>query len=175
MVSNLWIEVLRPDGTPAQPGESGEIVVTDLHNRAMPLVRYRVGDHGVRGVDCPCGRTFPVLEKVWGRAYDFVEGPDGRRYHGEFFMYVFEDLRSRGTPIQQFQVIQEAPDQVQILLKSDSAISADTRTAIIDMVSRRLPGIRIEVQNVQEIPREPSGKMRVIRREGAVRSGGAGG
>lgn len=40
----IYLELLRPDGTPADPGEAGMVVVTDLTNRAMPLIRYQVGD-----------------------------------------------------------------------------------------------------------------------------------
>lgn len=165
MAPNLRVEVLRPDGTHASPGESGEIVLTDLHNRAMPLIRYRVGDSGIVGGTCSCGRGLPILEKVWGRAYDFVELPDGRRYHGEFFMYVFEDLRSSGTPIGQFQVIQTQDDRLQVLLTSGEKITASTRSAIVGTLGRRLPGVQVSVEQVPEIPRTHSGKMQVIKRE----------
>jgi phenylacetate-CoA ligase len=162
MIPNLWVEVLRPDGTGAQRGESGELVLTDLHNRAMPLVRYRVGDFGVLGGFCTCGRSLPVLDKVWGRAYDFVEAPDGRRYHGEFFMYVFEDLRSSGVAVGQFQVIQRAPGELEILVTSDGGAPSATSEAIVGTLGRRLPGMDIRVQHVPQIPRADSGKMQVI-------------
>lgn len=162
MVPNLWIEILRPDGTAAAPGESGELVLTDLHNRTMPLIRYRVGDFGLLGDACRCGRGFPVLEKVWGRAYDFVESPDGRRYHGEFFMYAFEDLRSRGVPVGQFQVIQIAPDELKVRVTSEATGPSFSR-AIIETLERRLPGMGIHVECVAQIPRSDSGKMQVIK------------
>jgi len=165
MAPNLWVELLGPDGTPVPAGEIGEIVLTDLHNRAMPLIRYRVGDYGARGSACPCGRSFPVMEKVWGRAYDFVETPNGQRYHGEFFMYLFEDLRSRGVPIQQFQVIQRTQDRLAILITCDQTVGSSTVESIVRTLSRRLPDMNAYVQQVSEIPRTPSGKMQVIKRE----------
>lgn len=165
MVPNLWVEVLKPDGSPVARGESGEIVLTDLHNRSMPLIRYRVGDRGVLGDECPCGRTFPVLERVWGRAYDFVEAPSGQRYHGEFFMYLFEDLRSSGISIAQFQVIQAAPDCLTILLASERPIESSVHETIVATLSRRLPGMTATVKQVPEIPRTSSGKMQVIKRQ----------
>jgi phenylacetate-CoA ligase len=164
--ANLVVELLRPDGTPAAPGETGEIVLTDLHNKAMPLIRYRIGDFGVLGTECPCGRAFPVLEKVWGRAYDFIEDPAGRRYHGEFFMYVFEDLRSDGIPVGQFQVIQRDPSSVELLITAERPLDDSACDRILSLASRRLPGVEIELEQVEEIPREASGKMRVIKREG---------
>jgi len=163
--ANLVVEVLRPDGRPAAPGETGEIVLTDLHNRAMPLIRYRVGDFGVRGSPCDCGRVFPVLEKVWGRAYDFVEDHTGRRYHGEFFMYVFEDLRSKGVPIGQFQVTQRDARHVVIRFTAEAELTASDREKVVLTVGERIPGVELDLEQVAAIPREPSGKMRVIRRE----------
>ena len=54
-------EILRPDGTPAAPGEMGEVVLTGLINYAMPLIRYRVGDTAALPREkCPCGRGMPV-------------------------------------------------------------------------------------------------------------------
>ena len=66
-------EILRPDGTPAPPGEMGEVVLTGLVNYAMPLIRYRVGDTARFATEsCPCGRGMPVIEEIGGRLDDFV-------------------------------------------------------------------------------------------------------
>ena len=75
----IYLEVLRPDGTPCPPGEPGMIVVTDLVNRAMPIIRYQVGDMGVLSDrQCPCGRGLPLLEKIEGRMADYVVTPARR-------------------------------------------------------------------------------------------------
>ncbi len=163
MSENVVVEVLTPSGEPAQPGQSGEIVITDLGNRAMPLVRYRVGDFAVPGLPCPCGRGFPVLEKIWGRAYDFVEAPDGRRYHGEFFMYLMEELRSAGRPIGQFQIVQEGPRNLAVAIVMPESARSAVEADILSRLGRTLPGMEIRVSGVVEISRESSGKMRVIR------------
>src|SRR5262249_51264000 len=44
--SLFFVEVLRPDGLPVKPGEAGIIAITAMTNRAMPLIRYRLGDVG---------------------------------------------------------------------------------------------------------------------------------
>ncbi len=59
MADNVFVEVLRPDGSWALPGEEGEIVVSDLNNRAMPLIRYRVGDRAEVGNPKESGLPFP--------------------------------------------------------------------------------------------------------------------
>lgn len=72
------VEVLGADGTPAAPGELGDIVVTDLRNRVFPLIRYRTGDRGIlRDGPCPCGRSLPLMEQPQGRTNDLLYLPDG--------------------------------------------------------------------------------------------------
>jgi phenylacetate-CoA ligase len=160
---NLFVEVLRPDGSPANPGETGEIVITDLTNQAMPIIRYRIGDSGVLGGPCACGRGLPVLARIWGRAYDFILAPDGRRFHGEFFMYLFEDLRREGLPIGQFKVIQHSADALEFLVVTPGMPLDVLRARILEFVMARAQGFRtVTVTPVAEIPRSASGKMQVI-------------
>ena len=71
-------EILRPDGTPTEPGEVGEIVVTGLHHQAMPFIRYRTGDLASWSIDpCNCGQVFPTIDGVVGRGGDYVVGKSG--------------------------------------------------------------------------------------------------
>lgn len=163
MSENLVVELVQASGEPAEPGGSGEIVVTDLNNRAMPLIRYRLGDFGVLGPDCPCGRGFPVLKKIWGRAYDFVKAPDGRRYHGEFFMYLFEDLRAGGCQIGQFQITQESGEVLSALVVATEDAGEEVADRVRAQLREALTGMEVTVSRVRSIPREASGKMRVIR------------
>ena len=171
MTPNLALEILKDDGTRAGPGESGEIVLTDLNNIAMPLIRYRVGDFGVPGTPCSCGRGFATLERIWGRQYDFVETPDGRRHHGEYFMYLFEDIRRGGVTIDQFQVTQDGARSLSILLVSHANLSPEVQAAVQEQVEHRVPGMTVSVTVVPEIARLTSGKMHVIRN--TWRGGGA--
>jgi phenylacetate-CoA ligase len=72
------VEVLR-DGKAAHPGELGKIVVTDLHNRTMPLLRYDTGDLAVAATAmCPCGRQLEQLASIEGRMLASVVFKDGR-------------------------------------------------------------------------------------------------
>jgi phenylacetate-CoA ligase len=161
MTESVLVEVLQPDGNRAGPGESGEVVVTDLMNRAMPLIRYQLGDYATVGGECSCGRGFPTLSKVWGRAYDFVEGADGRRYHGEFFLYLIEELRERGMEIHQFKVRQTAGDALEVMVVAPNdpeGVATEVRAGL----ARRLPGFSVAVIQVDEIARAASGKMQLI-------------
>ncbi len=77
----VHLEVFRGD-TPAGPGEFGDIVVTTLRNRAMPLVRYRVGDRGRLSLErCVCGLPQPVLADLQARSGDSFAAADGSSRH----------------------------------------------------------------------------------------------
>ena len=66
------VEFLRDDDSPCSPGEDGRIVVTELVNFGMPVIRYEVGDRGVPSDRvCPCGRGLPLMESITGRTADF--------------------------------------------------------------------------------------------------------
>lgn len=62
---NYYVEIIRPDGSPAAPGELGQLVVTSLRARAMPLIRYRTGAMAAWSEEeCACGRQWPLLKQV---------------------------------------------------------------------------------------------------------------
>jgi phenylacetate-CoA ligase len=163
MVTDLVVEFLDRDDKPVEKGETGQIVLTDLNSKAMPLIRYRIGDNGIAGESCECGRGLPVLAKIWGRAYDVVQGLDGRRFHGEFFMYLFEDLRKAGHDIKQFQVIQEERAHLNVLISSSDATIAAITPDIRRRLETSLPGMTIGVERREKIERSPSGKMQIVR------------
>lgn len=139
MSENVVVELLTPTGKAAAVGETGEVVVTDLNNRAMPLIRYAVGDFAVPAGQCPCGRPFPTLERVWGRAYDFVQTRSGRRFHGEFFMYYFEELRAAGIDVAKFKVVQDTLDHVDLLLVLPQSYGSEVEQHIALGLQERLP------------------------------------
>lgn len=72
------VEILS-GGRPADPGELGSVVVTDLRGRTAPMIRFDTGDlaRAVEG-PCPCGRTLPLIGRIAGRAADAVTAADGR-------------------------------------------------------------------------------------------------
>lgn len=164
MSTNVLVEVLTEGGTQAVEGESGAVHITDLNNLAMPLIRYRIADNAEVGGPCRCGRPFPTLRRVWGREYDFVETMDGRRYHGEYFMYLFEDLNQRGLPVEQFQVVQTGPAAVHLRLRR-ADIGAEALGAIVAEAKKRLPSVAISVEVVESIPLRASGKTAIILNE----------
>ncbi len=77
-MDTMIVEILKDD-RPAQPGESGEVVITNLHSYAMPFIRYFQGDIVTLSEKEPvCGCTFPLIERIEGRTDDFITLADGR-------------------------------------------------------------------------------------------------
>ncbi|MBK9775911.1 MAG: phenylacetate--CoA ligase family protein [bacterium] len=161
---NMIVEVI--DGSTAcAPGSSGELVVTELNNRAFPLIRYRTGDFGsLTEGTCPCGRTLAGLAEVQGRAYDFIRNREGRLFHGEFLMYVFEDLRRQGADIRQFQVEQVDYSRFEIRIVKGAAYDPGCEDQIRERIREFVDAAAVvDVQYVDTIAREKSGKLRLIK------------
>ena len=160
--NNVFVEVVTASGSGAKYGESGKLVVTDLNNRVMPLIRFEVGDFAERGpADCSCGRRSPTLARVWGREYDFIEDADGRKYHGEYLVYLFEDLAKKGCSIKQFQVVQYSDRSIDVCI-----VPGENDTGLLELVQTevesRLPGVSVQCRVVPNVQRRPSGKTPLI-------------
>ncbi len=160
---NIYVEIVS-EGRVCEPGESGEIVVTELNNRVMPLIRYRMGDYGsISNEPCTCGRALRVLDGLHGRAYDFVYSGDGRRFHGEFMMYIFEGLKKDGVNLRQFQVHQLDIRKFLIRIVPEKNFDTAAQDKVIATIHEHVDAdAKVEFEMVDKINREASGKMRVI-------------
>lgn len=158
MADNLYLEI---DGDK----DSGEIVVTDFFNYATPLIRYKIGDfatldHG----DCECGRTLPILKSIHGRAYDLISTSDGRILHPEAIMYIFESVQNGNGSFKHFQVIQEELNSFNINIVPSKHWSKGIQQELEGKLKQYIsPEINTHFKLVDSIPRENSGKMRVIK------------
>src|SRR5690606_34765743 len=88
VVAEGYIVELLGDGRPARPGETGEVVITDLNNLCMPFIRYRIGDLATavdNDVPSTCGRGLPRIGEIQGRVQSIIQGTDGRFVPGSFF------------------------------------------------------------------------------------------
>jgi phenylacetate-CoA ligase len=154
---NLMLEIVGPDG-PCPPGQSGEVLITDLHNYAQPFIRYRNGDLATwRGGACPCGRHLPRLASVDGRALDLIRGLDGRPLTGVFFPHMLKEFPA----VKRFQVVQTAPDSLTIRVVADGDLPRKTEAEILAQVLKALPGLTVRIVRVQELEKTATGKIRV--------------
>lgn len=150
------LEILRADGSPCGTGEEGRVLLTPLHNFAMPLIRYDIGDRAVFGPPCACGRALPVLAAIPGRARDMLTLPDGQRR----FPYYAHNTIMQVDAIVQHQVAQTALDEVEIRLVVRRPLTAAEETHIVAAATHGLGGAhRVRITYRSEIPRQASGKF----------------
>lgn len=162
MTENVFVEILREDGTPADVGEQGEVVITDLTNRAMPLIRYRLGDRSSLLPPCVCDLPFPTMDRVQGRARDVIITPKGRRVYGGLISYHMTALARSGSGFRQYQFIQTDEHSVEVRLIVDQEISPALAHSIERFVNENLDGMRVSVRRVDRIERARSGKLRLV-------------
>ena len=145
-------------GDAADAGPS-DVIVTDLHNYGMPLLRYANGDLATAGAgSCTCGRGLPLLASVDGRKLDALRTPDGRFVPGEYIVYAF----LYATGIKRYQVVQKRLDAFEIRIVRDR----DFEPSTVDLVRRELlkvvgDSVSLDFQFVDEIPLTQTGKLRV--------------
>jgi len=165
---NVIVEIVDENNQAVSPGTPGEIVVTDLTNFSMPLIRYKIADYATISADsCGCGRTLPILKGVHGRAYDSLINSSGSKFHGEFFLYIVEDLKKKGFSVNGIQFVQENDLSLTINLVSDRNNIKVIERFIKRALHREFDSqLAIRVKRVAGIPREPSGKLRVVKKMG---------
>jgi phenylacetate-CoA ligase len=151
----VFVELLDERGRPCGPGEIGKVVVTTLHNYAMPLIRYEIGDMAETGAPCPCGRGLPVIRRILGRERNLAVSPDGRK----FFPSFPADTWARIAPIRQMQLVQQTPRRIEVRIAAERALDASEEQRLADALKRTL-GYPFELTLVRldAIPRSASGK-----------------
>lgn len=153
---HLLVELLRPDGEPCLPGETGHVVVTALHAFAMPLLRYDLGDLAVAGEACACGRGLPVIERILGRVRNRILLPTGDWIWPRFGS---NTLGGR-FPLRQFRLVQRTERELVLEVAAPSRLDADTERRLREEVLRilRYP-FSLALAYVDAIPRSPGGKF----------------
>jgi len=161
---NILVEII--DNENYQEGK-GEIVITDLNNTLMPLIRYRIGDLGQFDPSpCPCGRNLPVLKSVDGRTslVQFIRLPNGELKHSVIFAYLFENYGSDGLPIAQFKVIQESIEHICVLIVPPQGHASNLFSELSNSLKRDFNNffgneMSLSINFVDEIPQNHQGKI----------------
>lgn len=156
------VEVLDGD-RPCPPGVEGDVVVTNLHARVLPFLRYRIGDRATLGDGpCPCGRPGTTLESVAGRQGDRVRLPAGGELSALAFGHVFKQ-----TPaVRRWQVVQE--DLTNLTVRIDATAGFDeAQAALIHSYFRERcgSGVHVRITTSDPIERSPGGKHKVVVRQ----------
>jgi phenylacetate-CoA ligase len=155
---SVLVEIVR-NGKPAEPGTSGSIVVTDLSDFAMPLIRYLIGDVGVLAErHCECGRGSPLLESIEGREADYVVTADGRLISG---ISLTENFAVLVPGVAQIQIVQDEVRRFLFRIVRGSGWSPASERKLSDLVAERFgKGVRYTLEFVDVIPQEATGKYR---------------
>ena len=157
-----YVEVVDDQGQPVPDGTEGNILVTNLNNYAMPLIRYSIGDRGILSPSrqCACGWHGVILQEVVGRTTDSFKKVDGTLVYGGYFAHLlfYKDW------VRRFQIVQTNYDRlVYRIQKSDAGYhpSEQELAEIIDK-SRIVmgPDCIIDFEFPAEILPSSSGKFR---------------
>ena len=152
---SVLVEVLNEHDQPCQPGQVGRVVITDLHNYAMPFIRYEIGDYAEVGESCTCGRTLPVLKQVLGRTRNMLVLPSGEQLWPSFVLSNWAKI----GPIRQMQVVQHSQTEIEVKLVLTQPMDEVTEQQLRDAIAADLdPEFQIRLTYVDEIPRAATGK-----------------
>ncbi len=156
MAESVLLEILDKRGMPCAPGQVGRVVVTSLHNAAMPMVRYELGDEAEAGPPCACGRGLPVIARVLGRVRNLLTLPTGQRLRPALV-----DVFKHFEAVRQYQLIQRAPDALEARLLTDVPLDAQSESRLRDEL-HVLTGFPFHISFIYfsgELPRGPGSKF----------------
>ncbi|MET0226037.1 MAG: phenylacetate--CoA ligase family protein [Dokdonella sp.] len=151
--------LVETPGADAAAGVAGDVVVTDLHNWAMPFVRYANGDLATPSSRlCSCGRGLPLLERIDGRKLDAIRTRSGQFLPGEFFPHMFKDVAG----LVRFQVVQRSLDTLDISVVRGEGFEAGGLDYARDEIRKVLgDALELRFHFVDALPTAANGKFRV--------------
>ncbi len=157
------VEVLDDDGAPCPPGRAGDIVITNLHARHLPFIRYRAGDIGVLGPDpCPCDQPGRTLAAVTGRSGDYIRLPNGTELVPAAFFIPFNQIEG----VRRWQMIQPDPSELVIRIEPRPSWTAQERDTILAWVrDRTADQLAVRLTTDEPFELTPGGKHRIVVRK----------
>ena len=150
------------DGRRARPGEVGEILVTDLHNFGMPLIRYRNGDLAEVREDgpCPCGRGLgKSIARVVGRRTAQLRDAHGEPVSGLLVPALIALFRHH---VEEYQVVQKASGEVVIRVVPGPHYDANAMGEVVRRATPYFGGLPVRVELASRLERGPGGKHHVV-------------
>ncbi len=156
-----FLEILGEHNEPAGLGEEGHLVWTGFLNRAMPLVRYRIGDRGrwQAGGPCACGRAFPLVVPTITRESDVLRCPDGRIYSPR----ALNQLLKQSASLRFCQFVHESRDRVAVRGVPGNGRAAEEVAEIRARLEELLgPCMQVTAELAAEPFSRPGGKIPLI-------------
>ena len=159
---NMVVEIVDDKDEPVPAGVEGRILITTLHNYAMPFIRYDIGDVGIGSEKvCSCGRGLPLLAGITGRTCDFLFASSGERIPGISLPWSFLNFLG----VEQFQIVQESYEHVTVKLVLDGKYTQERIEQLTtEVVSQYKPilgeDMHITVEFVDAIVPTAAGKTK---------------
>lgn len=142
----------------------GEILVTSFTTHGTPLIRYKIGDvlSLSEEVTCSCGNHSEMVEAIHGRASDFLYTTSKSKINAANIANLFKNMPNS---LIKSQVIQNEIGKIKILLEVDPQkySKKDDYNLIEEFKHKFGNDMKIEIEHVGEIPREKSGKHRLVK------------
>ncbi|MGG0249776.1 phenylacetate--CoA ligase family protein [Peribacillus frigoritolerans] len=143
--------------------KDGEMLVTCFQTYGTPLIRYRIGDRVVMdevNKICECGSSHPIVRGIEGRGIDYLVSKSKGRFTAIYLSLVSEDFLNS---VKRMQFIQNSVDEIQVLLEVDKTYKKEMNQIILNKLQYSFGNdMKFNLQLVHEIPRESSGKYRLI-------------
>jgi phenylacetate-CoA ligase len=160
---NVVVETASADRSESSMPGAGEILITALRQKAMPLIRYRIGDYGVLSERrCRCGSPFPILEELQGRTNDAIETRSGLSVTGHEFYNGFRPLEY----LDRCQFVQRTPGALEARIQPNDRFDAAAEDEVLQIL-RRLTHDDMDISLVQtdSFPPPKSGKFKLLVRQ----------
>lgn len=155
------VRIVDAEGKNLPPGETGEVVVSNLVNRVSVLLNYRQGDvAALLPGPCPCGRSLPLMSFPQGRSDDCIVLPSGRRLHAQCAIECIE----LEEEIWQFQIVQDAPARLRAAVVAAPGCDRQAIQRRVQERAARVIGesVALEVHFVDSLDRTTGGKLRTV-------------
>jgi phenylacetate-CoA ligase len=164
-IESIVVNIENKEKVPGNENEIGDVIVTDLNNYSMPIIRYEIGDRAyIKDKKCDCKRGLPLLSQVKGRKLEYIVGPEGRRINSVFVYYLFKGLESIQKDVRQYQLIQEKRDYYKIKIISKNAIREKSKKYLESTLKKYIANdIVVKVYAVKSIEPGKSGKQQIYK------------
>ena len=160
-MNRVYLEVIPDNDNETHLDKSGKIVVTDLGNYGMPLIRYEIGDRAQlsENHECICGMQSDYLDYLEGRMFDFLVTADGRKIHGlTFNRHIFQI-----PGVSQYRLVQESRNLLRIQVIENKPIAGEQIDQLKVLIGEKIGGnTKVEFEKVNSLPKTPGGKYRYI-------------
>jgi len=162
-----FLEIVDSEGRRLPPGEPGSIALTNLYDYTMPFIRYTVGDRGMLLPDaderCRCGSRGPSMALLEGREDDILRMPVGSLVSPRVIVTAMFWHNGEAIPgVHRYQLIQRLADRLEVRVILENAHAPDWREKLLAGAQRAMPGVELDIRQVDSIPLDASGKYKRV-------------